>query len=66
MAAATDPANAGSDLLALRERLSGAGLLFDVSGLPDAPAPGDRELEWARAAAGRGTPLAQLVSEGRR
>ena len=64
VAAATDPAHAGDEALALRERLGRAGLVFDVSALPDAPAPS--ELERARAAAGRGTPLAQLVSEGRR
>jgi hypothetical protein len=66
VAAATDPAQAGDEGLALRERLGRAGLVFDVSALPDAPAPSKRELERARAAAGHGTPLAELVSEGRR
>ena len=66
VAAATDPEHAGSELAALRERLGRAGLVFDESALPDAPAPGERELERARAAAGRGTPLSELVSEGRR
>jgi hypothetical protein len=66
VAAATDPAHAGSPLLELRERLGRAGLVFDVSALPDARVPGEQELERARAAAGRGTPLAELVSEGRR
>lgn len=64
--AATDPAHAGSELATLRDRLRRAGLLFDVSVLSDAPAPDERELEAARAAAGRGTPLSDLVSEGRR
>lgn len=64
--AATDPAHASSDLEALRERLARAGLAFDTAALPDAPAPGERELARARAAAGRGTPLAELVSEARR
>ena len=64
--AATDPTHAGSELVALRERLGRAGLVFDVSALPAVPPPGERELERARAAAGRGTPLAELVSEGRR
>jgi len=66
VAAATDPAHAGSELEGLRERLDRAGLAFDLSALPDAPAPDKRELERARAAAGHGTPLAELVSEGRR
>jgi hypothetical protein len=64
--AATDPALAGDELQALRERLARAGLVFDVSTLPDVVAPTDGELDRARAAAGRGTPLAELVSEGRR
>ena len=66
VAAATDPTYAESEHLALQERLARAGLIFDVSALADAPAPGARELERARAAAGRGTPLEDLVSEGRR
>jgi hypothetical protein len=66
VAAATDPTHAGSELVALRERLGRAGLVFDVSVLPDAPAPNERELERARGAAGRGTPLSELISEGRR
>jgi hypothetical protein len=65
VAAATDPAHASDELGALRERLERAGLSFDISALPDSPAPGERELERARAAAGRGTPLSELVSEGR-
>lgn len=66
VAAATDPAYAGSDVAALRDRLGRAGLTFDVSALADAPGPDEHELERARAAAGRRTPLAELVSEGRR
>jgi hypothetical protein len=66
VAAATDPAHAGSELVALRERLGRAGVVFDMSGLPNPPAPSERELQRARAAAGRGTSLAELVSEGRR
>ncbi len=64
--AATDPALAEDDRQALRERLARAGLVFDVSALPDVGAPTDAELARARTAAGRGTPLADLVSEGRR
>jgi predicted transcriptional regulator len=66
VAAATDPAHAGSGLAALRERLDRAGLAFDLSTLPETPRPDERELERARAAAGRGTPLSALISEGRR
>jgi hypothetical protein len=66
VAAATDPAHAGGELGALRERLGRAGLLFDVSTLPDTAAPSEQEVQSARAAAGRGTPLSHLVSEGRR
>ena len=66
VAAATDPAYAGGELVALRERLERAGLTFDASTLPDAPAPDERVLERARAAAGRGTSLATLIAEGRR
>jgi hypothetical protein len=66
VAAATDPAFADDDRQAMRERLARAGLVFDVSSLPDVDAPTEAELARARAAAGRGTPLAELVSEGRR
>ncbi|HET6549686.1 MAG TPA: hypothetical protein VFG79_14570 [Solirubrobacter sp.] len=66
VAAATDPEHAGSEISALAERLARAGLAFDLSALPDASPPGELELERARAAAGHGTSLAQLVSEGRR
>jgi|ERR671922_2121907 hypothetical protein len=66
VAAATNPAHAGSELAALRERLVRAGLAFDASTMPGVTPPSERELERARAAAGRGTPLAELVSEGRR
>lgn len=54
------------DRQALRERLARAGLVFDVTALPDVDAPSAAELERARAAAGTGTQLAALVSEGRR
>lgn len=64
--AATDPAYAGGELVALRERLGRAGLVFDVSTLSDAAAPDAGALERARAEAGRGTSLAALISEGRR
>jgi hypothetical protein len=66
VAAATDPEHAGDERAALRERLARARLAFDVSALPDAQAPAADDLERARKAAGRGTALSELVSEGRR
>ncbi len=66
VAAATDPAHAGDDLAALRERLDRAGLLADLGELPAVQAPSADDLARARAAAGRGTPLSDLVSAGRR
>jgi hypothetical protein len=66
VAAATDPALADDDRQALRERLARAGLVFDVTTVPDVDAPSETERARAAAAAGRGTPLAELVSEGRR
>jgi hypothetical protein len=68
LAAASDPSYAGSEADRVRERLARAGLL-------DAPAdaasgsgrrPNRRALAEARAAAGRGTPLSELVAQGRR
>jgi hypothetical protein len=64
--AATDPAHAGDAVLALRERLARAGLTFDVEQMSATPAPGAAALRRARAAAGRGTSLSDIVSEGRR
>ena len=66
VAAATDPAYAGGELVALRERLERAGLAFDVSVLPNAVAPDTGALERARAEAGRGASITALVDEGRR
>lgn len=66
VAAATDPALADDDRQALRERLARAGLVFDITAIPDVDAPTEAELARAAAAAGHGTPLAELVSEGRR
>lgn len=66
VAAATDPALADDARQELHERLARAGLVFDLTALPEVEAPTEEELARARAAAGRGTPLAKLVSEGRR
>lgn len=62
--AASDPATAGSEAARLRERLGRAGLLEPV----DTAAPHRPEaaaLARARAAAGRGTSVSDLVREGR-
>jgi hypothetical protein len=62
--AATDPALAGSDVERLQERLARAGLL-----VPEDPLrrqrPDPKVVEEARREAGRGTPLSDLVVEGR-
>jgi plasmid stability protein len=63
--AAVDPELAGDEAQRLRERLRAAGLLEE--GIPlRAAAPDPAAVRAARRAAGGGTSLAQLVSEGRR
>jgi hypothetical protein len=61
--AATDPALAGSDVERLRERLAQAGLLAPAG--PTRRRPDRAAVERARRAAGRGTPLSNLVAEDR-
>jgi hypothetical protein len=61
--AATNPDLAGSDVERLRERLDRAGLLASVG--PRRPRPSPRRVAQARAAAGTGTSLSDLVNEGR-
>lgn len=61
---ATDPNLAGSEAERLRERLDRAGLLAPA-GAPRRR-PDRAKVVKARAAAGRGTPLVELVDEGRR
>lgn len=64
--AATDPVHAPDEMAALRERLARAGLLFDTSLLTSSgPRPSEEEFARARAAAGRGTPLSDIISEQR-
>lgn len=63
LAAAVDPDLAGDEALRLRARLARAGLLTDPGDPRERPA--DAEMERARAAAGRGRPLAEIVSEER-
>lgn len=64
--AATDPDLAGDDAARTRERLARAGLLVP----PGPPRPPRQRLDpdavaAARAAAGRGTPLSELVTDDR-
>jgi hypothetical protein len=61
--AATDPQLAGSDAERLRERLAQAGLLAPPGSPRRRPDP--EAVARARQAAGRGTPLSDLVVEGR-
>lgn len=62
--AAVDPDFSGDQAERLRARLRLAGLLWEPEGEPPRP-PAPEELQRARAAAGSGTPLSDLVSEGR-
>lgn len=64
--AALDPTHAGSEIQRMRERLARAGLLEDLEPLHESQRPSEAELKKARAEAGKGTPLSQLISEGRR
>ena len=64
LAAASDPATAGSEATQIRERLAHAGLLAATG--PARRRPDAARLARARAAAGRGTPVSDLVSDGRR
>ena len=63
LSAASDPASAGSEAEQIRERLAHAGLLATTG--PPRSRPSARRVAEARAAAGRGTPLSDLVAEGR-
>jgi hypothetical protein len=61
--AATDPELAGNDVERLRERLARAGLLVPPAEPRRRPDPA--AVARARREAGRGTPLSELVAEGR-
>lgn len=65
MTAASDPANATDEVAQVRERLARAGLLEVPAGeSPRRPDPA--RVKAARARAGKGRPLAALVTEQRR
>jgi len=61
--AATNPDLAGDDAARLRERLARAGVLAPAG--PPRRRPSAQAVARAQAAASGGTPLAELVSEGR-
>jgi hypothetical protein len=63
LAAATDPSLGGTEAERVRERLAIAGLLAPA-GEPRRR-PSAKEVAAARRAAGKGTPLRELVREGR-
>jgi hypothetical protein len=62
--AATNPEHAGTEAERLRERLTHAGIL--ASGGPVHPRPAPTAVAQARRAAGRGTPLSEIVARERR
>ena len=64
--AAVDPEYEDSDAERTRARLARAGLLENREQAPEAPPPDEARLRRARRAAGKGTPLARLVADGRR
>jgi hypothetical protein len=63
--AAVDPSYAGDEVTQVRERLARAGLLANPTGRGTRTRPDPARLAAARAAAGRGTPLGELIGEGR-
>jgi hypothetical protein len=65
MVAASDPAHAGDQVAQVRERLARAGLLEPAYG-PPPRRPDGRRVKAARARAGAGQPLSELVAEQRR
>lgn len=65
LTAAVDPDLEESDALRTRARLERAGLLMKPRERPRGTPPDARRVESARKAAGAGTPLSRLVSDGR-
>lgn len=64
LSAASDPSSAGDEAQQVRERLARAGLLEEVG--PPVARPARARVAAARAVAGRGTSLADIVSSARR
>jgi hypothetical protein len=65
LSAAVDPNLASDEITGLKERLAQAGLLLKPERLRT-KRPSARALSRARTAAGRGRPLSDFVTEGRR
>jgi hypothetical protein len=65
LTAVTDPRTAGTEADQVRERLAAAGLLEPVLARPRR-AVDPKHLAAARKAAGRGTPMSDLVADSRR
>lgn len=65
MRAATDPDLADTESERTRARLARAGLLAAQTDRPVGAPPDELRLSSARRAAGAGTPLSELVSDGR-
>ena len=63
--AVSNPGTAGSERGQIRERLAAAGLLEAPTTDVGASRPSQRRFEAARVAAGRGTPLSDIVSTDR-
>lgn len=61
--ASTNPQHASDERAEVRERLRRAGVLSEWPRLPSRPRPTQAEIDDARAAAGRGTPLSQIIRE---
>ena len=66
LAAASDASYAGTDAERVRERLARAGLLDVSQATGRRRRPDRKRLAAARAAAGAGTPLSELVTDARR
>jgi uncharacterized protein (DUF1778 family) len=66
LSAAVDPNLAGDEMTGLKERLAQAGLLLTPERITSKQSPSTQALSRARAAAGRGRPLSDFVTEGRR
>lgn len=64
LTAAVDPEHAGSEIERVRERLARAGMLA-TTGVSTKRRPDRSRVARARAAAGRGRPLADFVSDDR-
>lgn len=62
LTAAVDPDSAGDDVERIRERLARAGLLAGGAG---GERPADEDVAAAAREAAHGTPLSELVTEGR-